>query len=122
MIEGLTGAWPRVSSQNPLLFWSLSLHKQVQRYQILLALMLSSQTKDQVTAGAMQRLLAQGLTVDSILQTDDNTLGKLIYPVGFWRVSLAHGDRAGVVLARQRHRRQGASISSYGLFLPLSNW
>ncbi|XP_012371242.1 endonuclease III-like protein 1 [Octodon degus] len=46
----------------------------VQRYQVLLALMLSSQTKDQVTAGAMQRLRARGLTVDSILQTDDNTL------------------------------------------------
>ncbi|XP_036771876.1 endonuclease III-like protein 1 isoform X4 [Manis pentadactyla] len=57
----------------------------VQRYQLLLSLMLSSQTKDQVTAGAMQRLRARGLTVDSILQTDDNILGTLIYPVGFWR-------------------------------------
>lgn len=60
---------------------------------MLLSLMLSSQTKDQVTAGAMQRLRARGLTVDSILQTDDSTLGTLIYPVGFWRVSLAYGDR-----------------------------
>ena len=34
---------------------------------MLLSLMLSSQTKDQVTAGAMQRLRARGLTVDSIL-------------------------------------------------------
>ncbi|OWK11046.1 NTHL1 [Cervus elaphus hippelaphus] len=57
----------------------------VRRYQVLLSLMLSSQTKDQVTAGAMQRLRARGLTVDSILQTDDSTLGALIYPVGFWR-------------------------------------
>lgn len=61
--------------------------EQVRRYQVLLSLMLSSQTKDQVTAGAMQRLRARGLTVDSILQTDDSTLGTLIYPVGFWRVS-----------------------------------
>ncbi|XP_013843275.1 endonuclease III-like protein 1 isoform X2 [Sus scrofa] len=57
----------------------------VRRYQVLLSLMLSSQTKDQVTAGAMQRLRAHGLTVDSILQMDDSTLGTLIYPVGFWR-------------------------------------
>ncbi|XP_028709754.1 endonuclease III-like protein 1 [Peromyscus leucopus] len=57
----------------------------VQRYQVLLSLMLSSQTKDQVTAGAMQRLRARGLTVESILQTDDDMLGRLIYPVGFWR-------------------------------------
>lgn len=56
---------------------------------MLLSLMLSSQTKDQVTAGAMQRLRAHGLTVDSILQMDDSTLGTLIYPVGFWRVSSA---------------------------------
>lgn len=71
--------------------WPLSLHKQVQRYQVLLSLMLSSQTKDQVTAGAMQRLRARGLTVESILQTDDDMLGRLIYPVGFWRVSRAKG-------------------------------
>lgn len=59
---------------------------------MLLSLMLSSQTKDQVTAGAMKRLQARGLTVDSILQTDDITLGRLIYPVGFWRVSPAGGE------------------------------
>lgn len=55
--------------------------------------MLSSQTKDQVTAGAMQRLRARGLTVESILQTDDDMLGRLIYPVGFWRVSLSLDNR-----------------------------
>lgn len=48
--------------------------------------MLSSQTKDQVTAAAMQKLRAHGCTVENILATDDETLGKLIYPVGFWRV------------------------------------
>lgn len=69
--------------------WPLCLHMQVRRYQVLLSLMLSSQTKDQVTAGAMQRLRARGLTVETILQTDDDTLGRLIYPVGFWRVSIS---------------------------------
>ncbi|XP_048188450.1 endonuclease III-like protein 1 isoform X2 [Perognathus longimembris pacificus] len=65
--------------------YDTSVPPEVQRYQVLLSLMLSSQTKDQVTAGAMKRLRARGLTVDSILQTDDSTLGQLIYPVGFWR-------------------------------------
>lgn len=60
---------------------------QVMRYQVLLSLMLSSQTKDQVTSAAMLRLRQRGLTVDSILQMDDATLGQIIYPVGFWRVS-----------------------------------
>lgn len=93
-----TGAPPEVSRSLPALaagsrgtgegHWvDASCRQQVQRYQVLLSLMLSSQTKDQVTAGAMQRLRAHGLTVDSILQTDEGTLGQLIYPVGFWRVS-----------------------------------
>lgn len=49
--------------------------------------MLSSQTKDQVTSAAMQKLRAHGCTVENILATNDETLGKLIYPVGFWRVN-----------------------------------
>jgi len=31
-------------------------------------------------------LQAHGCTVDNLLNTDDKTLGELIYPVGFWRV------------------------------------
>lgn len=49
--------------------------------------MLSSQTKDQVTHAAMMRLREHGCTVDGILSTTDEELGKLIYPVGFWKVS-----------------------------------
>lgn len=64
-----------------------SLSVQVRRFQVLVSLMLSSQTKDQVTAAAMQKLRAHGCTVENILATDDETLGKLIHPVGFWRVT-----------------------------------
>lgn len=59
----------------------------VSRYQSLVALMLSSQTKDQVTHAAMQRLNAYGCKPDIIAATPDDVLGKLIYPVGFWKVS-----------------------------------
>lgn len=48
--------------------------------------MLSSQTKDEVTYAAMTRLKEHGCTVDNILNTSEETLGKLIYPVGFWKV------------------------------------
>lgn len=54
---------------------------------MLISLMLSSQTKDHVTAGAMQRLREHDLSVDTVLNMDEETLGKLIYPVGFWRVN-----------------------------------
>lgn len=59
----------------------------VSRYQSLLALMLSSQTKDQVTHAAMQRLNTHGCKPDLIAQTPDDVLGKLIYPVSFWKVT-----------------------------------
>lgn len=52
--------------------------------------MLSSQTRDEVTFAAMQRLKEHGLTVDNILKTDDEVLGKLIYPVGFWKVRIVN--------------------------------
>lgn len=58
----------------------------VSRYQSLIALMLSSQTKDQVTHAAMQRLNTYGCRPDIIATTPDDVLGKLIYPVGFWKV------------------------------------
>jgi len=58
----------------------------VSRYQSLIALMLSSQTKDQVTHAAMQRLNTYGCKPDIITATPDDVLGKLIYPVGFWKV------------------------------------
>lgn len=59
---------------------------QVMRYHSLISLMLSSQTKDETTHAAMQRLQKHGLTVENILNTDDDTLGKLIIPVSFWKV------------------------------------
>jgi len=49
--------------------------------------MLSSQTRDQVTAAAMLKLQQHGCTVDVIAETSDEVLGQLIYPVGFWKVS-----------------------------------
>lgn len=49
--------------------------------------MLSSQTKDEINYAAMQRLKEHGLTVNNILDTSDEQLGKLIYPVGFWKVN-----------------------------------
>jgi len=59
---------------------------QVYRYQVLLSLMLSSQTKDQITSAAVARLRAHGCNIDKILATPDKKLGELIYPVGFWKV------------------------------------
>ncbi|XP_013202573.1 endonuclease III-like protein 1 isoform X5 [Microtus ochrogaster] len=85
--------------------------KQVQRYQVLLSLMLSSQTKDQVTAGAMQRLRAQGLTVENILQMDDDMLGRLIYPVGFWRNKVKFIKQTTAILQQRYEGDIPASVA-----------
>ncbi|NXO85519.1 NTH protein, partial [Sitta europaea] len=74
---------------------------QVRRYQVLLALMLSSQTKDQVTSAAMLRLRRRGLTVDSVLQMDEETLGQIIYPVGFWRNKVKYIKQTTAILKQK---------------------
>lgn len=54
------------------------------QYQTLISLMLSSQTKDTVTAETMRALRDHGLTVDNILEkTSDAELNDLIKKVGF---------------------------------------
>ncbi|XP_066496990.1 endonuclease III-like protein 1 isoform X2 [Tiliqua scincoides] len=73
---------------------------EVRRYQVLLSLMLSSQTKDQVTSAAMMRLREHGLSVDHILETDDTTLGQLIYPVGFWKNKVKYIKQTTAILKR----------------------
>eukprot|EP01139_Manchomonas_bermudensis_P025722 Amastigsp_a846472_19.p2 type:complete len:296 gc:universal Amastigsp_a846472_19:1046-159(-) len=58
----------------------------VARFQTLVSLMLSSQTKDQVTAAAVRNLqlkLPGGLTIESVLAADVATLDALISKVGF---------------------------------------
>ncbi|XP_056136186.1 endonuclease III-like protein 1 isoform X2 [Lampris incognitus] len=73
----------------------------VRRFQVLVSLMLSSQTKDQVTAAAMQKLRAHGCTVENIINTDDETLGKLIYPVGFWRTKVKYLKQTAAMLQKE---------------------
>ncbi|KAK7262573.1 hypothetical protein RJT34_30147 [Clitoria ternatea] len=55
------------------------------RFAVLVSSLLSSQTKDQVTHGAIQRLLQNDLlTADAINNADEEVIKKLIYPVGFY--------------------------------------
>ncbi|XP_043482093.1 endonuclease III-like protein 1 [Leptopilina heterotoma] len=72
--------------------------KPIFRYQSLLALMLSSQTKDQVTHAAMQRLKEFGCTPDSIIAASDEELGKLIYPVSFWKRKVEYLKKTSAIL------------------------
>ncbi|KAL7060103.1 hypothetical protein AAHC03_09877 [Spirometra sp. Aus1] len=55
------------------------------RLQILLSLMLSSQTKDEVTAAAMRRLTDHGCNLKNLLTMSEEELRDIIQPVGFHR-------------------------------------
>lgn len=58
-----------------------------QRFQTLISLMLSSQTKDTVNAMTMKRLYKElpppGLTVDTVIKVEPDQLNKIIWAVGF---------------------------------------
>lgn len=71
---------------------------EVLRYQTLLSLMLSSQTKDEVTHAAMKRLREHGCTIENILKTDDKVLEDLIHPVGFKKTKVKYIKRTSVIL------------------------
>lgn len=65
---------------------------ETRRFQILLSLLLSSQTKDEVTAAAMKQLHerlgssdGQGVTVDAVLAVEESELNACISKVGFHR-------------------------------------
>ncbi|KAI8904094.1 DNA glycosylase [Gorgonomyces haynaldii] len=73
------------------------------RFQALVALMLSSQTKDPVTADAVERLkqTKNGLTVDSILEMDIKELDQCIQKVGFHNRKTTYLKKTALILKEQ---------------------
>lgn len=62
-----------------------SLPPKERRFAVLISSLLSSQTKDNVNHGAIQRLLENNLLkAETIEKADESTLKNLIYPVGFY--------------------------------------
>jgi len=63
------------------------------RFQALVSLMLSSQTKDEVTSKAMSKLQAMpditgsggGLTLENLLSQSEESIQKMIFPVSFYK-------------------------------------
>ncbi|KAG5919445.1 hypothetical protein E4U42_006512 [Claviceps africana] len=82
-----------------------------QRFHTLIALMLSSQTKDTVNAVAMQRLKTElpahkpgappGLNLDNILAVDAKILNELIWTVGFHNNKTKYIKQTAIMLRDQ---------------------
>lgn len=72
------------------------------RFQTLIALMLSSQTKDTTNAVAIRNLQTQlpwpGLTLESILAVEPAKLNELIWVVGFHNTKTRHIKAAAILL------------------------
>lgn len=73
----------------------------VYRFQVLTALMLSSQTKDAVVGETMRILQRHGLTVENIHQTDHETLNGLIKKVGFHNNKTKYMKQAAEIILNQ---------------------
>ncbi len=54
-------------------------------FKVLVATILSARTRDEVTAKSSERLFARAGTVEELAELDEETLQKIIYPVGFYK-------------------------------------
>lgn len=77
--------------------------EKAQRYHCLLSLMLSSQTKDQITFDAMKRLKArcENLVPATLLKLSDFELEELLKPVSFYKTKAKHMKIASQMLIDQ---------------------
>jgi endonuclease-3 len=71
------------------------------RFQVLIALMLSSQTKDAIVGETMRGLQTHGLTVDNLAQTSPTKLNELIYKVGFHNNKTKYIQKVVAILQTQ---------------------
>lgn len=78
-----------------------SLPDKVVRFQLLVSLMLSSQTKDEVTHAAVGRLREFALTPESVVAADEKQIEDLIYPVSFYKNKAKHLKRTAQMLLEQ---------------------
>eukprot|EP00252_Welwitschia_mirabilis_P016626 TRINITY_DN36763_c0_g1_i1.p1 TRINITY_DN36763_c0_g1~~TRINITY_DN36763_c0_g1_i1.p1 ORF type:complete len:341 (-),score=55.30 TRINITY_DN36763_c0_g1_i1:247-1269(-) len=68
------------------------------RFGVLVSALLSSQTREQVTKGAVQRLRSKGLlSIDGILNAPEENLIHLIYPVAFYKRKAVHLKKVATI-------------------------
>lgn len=76
--------------------------EKTRRFHVLLALMLSSQTKDEVTHEAMRRLTSEGnCTPQAIADMETQKLETLLYPVSFYKNKAKYLKNTSNILIEQ---------------------
>jgi endonuclease-3 len=68
----------------------IAANSQEDPFEVLIATMLSAQTRDAVTAAASARLFAAARTPEAVARLTEKQIIKLIFPVSFYRNKAAH--------------------------------
>lgn len=67
-------------------------------FRVLVATILSSRTRDEVTAVAAGRLFEEAATAKRLSAMDVESIRELIYPVGFYKTKALHLKQTGTIL------------------------
>jgi endonuclease-3 len=86
-------------------------------FEVLIATMLSAQTRDAVTAAASARLFRSARTPKTMAALTEKQIIKLIYPVSFYRNKAAHVKQTCRILVDTHHGRVPATMDEL-LMLP----
>jgi endonuclease-3 len=86
-------------------------------FAVLVSTIISSRTKDEVTAQASTRLLRRAPSARQLARLSPAQIARLIYPAGFYRVKAEHLRKAAVILL-QRHQGRVPSGMTELLALP----
>jgi endonuclease-3 len=86
-------------------------------FHVLIATMLSAQTRDAVTDAASTRLFAVAVTPAALAALPEKRIERLIYPVSFYRIKARHVRQASAVLVT-RHRGRVPEAMDELLALP----
>ncbi|PIC40045.1 hypothetical protein B9Z55_011528 [Caenorhabditis nigoni] len=73
----------------------------IHRFQVLVALMLSSQTRDEVNAAAMKRLKDHGLSIQTIRVFPVTDLERILCPVGFYKRKAVYLQQTAKILGEK---------------------
>src|SRR3954470_9597119 len=83
-------------------------HSQQDPFEVLIATMLSAQTRDAVTAAASARLFRAARTPQAMAKLTEKQIVKLIFPVSFYRNKAAHvKETCRIIVDRFRGRVPG---------------
>lgn len=88
-VRALTRLKKIVAPLNPPVS-SLERHICLSPFKILISVMLSSRTRDPVTEIASERLFAAADSPKKMVKLSEDEIGRLIYPVGFYRQKAKH--------------------------------